>query len=284
MITRQFERDHMGKIDSIRRIYRNRGPEAVVHAIVRVFCSEMHETVHSVFQRMYDLKGGKQTFTIAGLSASFDARSENGGDTVRAQFDAEYELLKRFISNIRKDDIVFDIGANIGLYSVFAGQLCDEVHAFEPAPQNFRQLVRATNQSHTATSITCHEIALSNLNGKATFTDSSEVGHGKGSLGGGAIEVQTACGDTLVDSGAVPAPDVVKIDVEGAEGLVLEGMADTLQDCRRLYCEVHLPASHRDSVEDWGWTPAQVLTTISDMGFELEILGNRGPELQVVGS
>lgn len=75
---------------------------------------------------------------------------------------------------------------------------------------------------------------------------------------------------------------MVKIDVEGAEGLVIDGMKDALADARRIYCEIHLPADHRTSIESYGWTPTELLTELESLGFEIRFLNNRGAEIQVI--
>ena len=54
------------------------------------------------------------------------------------------------------------------------------------------------------------------------------------------IEVQTVAIDDLVRAGGLPTPDVVKIDVEGAEIAVLEGMRETIDRHRpAIICELH---------------------------------------------
>lgn len=91
------------------------------------------------------------------------------------------------------------------------------------------------------------QVALSDYVGDAQMvTDSiDEPGVGSPELSpdhaDGCIRVDVTTGDTLVESGNVPSPDVIKIDVEGAELNVLRGLEDTLssRDCRVVYCEVH---------------------------------------------
>ena len=64
---------------------------------------------------------------------------------------------------------------------------------------------------------------------------------------------------------------VVKIDVEGAEPLVIEGMAEALRNksCRVVYCGIHRDKWYGQSIESYGWTPEEIQTELSAMGFDL---------------
>jgi uncharacterized protein (UPF0179 family) len=55
------------------------------------------------------------------------------------------------------------------------------------------------------------------------------------------IKVTSTTIDRLVDSGEVPVPNIVKIDIEGAEKLAMEGMKNTISNecCDLIYCEIH---------------------------------------------
>jgi len=80
-----------------------------------------------------------------------------------------------------------------------------------------------------------------------------------------------------------PEPNVVKIDVEGAEPLVIDGLEDALsfETCRLVYCEVHLPGvDKRPSIKDFGATTDELRDRFEELGFTVEILGDRsGDEL-----
>ena len=101
------------------------------------------------------------------------------------------------------------------------------------------------------------ESALSDDSGSAEFASPTEDVCGAASIGSPGIHgerVRTERGDGSVRDGAIPAPTVVKIDVEGAEPLVLDGMRRTLADdrCRLVYCEEHHPHPNRPPSADFG--------------------------------
>lgn len=79
---------------------------------------------------------------------------------------------------------------------------------------------------------------------------------------------------------------MVKIDVKGAEGLVIEGLSEVLSadECRLLYCEIHPPAQHRTGVTDYGYSVSDVLELIRELGFSIESINERGTDKHVIGA
>ncbi|MXR40771.1 FkbM family methyltransferase [Halobaculum sp. WSA2] len=191
----------------------------------------------------------------------------------------EHVVLKDLLNRLEFEDIFYDIGANVGTYTCFAACRLKErnVIGFEPEPRNAAQLRENLAQNGLKADI--FEIALSNTNGTIKLTLAGEdAGEGKHSITTGdseeTIDVETAKGDTFIESHKIPAPSVVKIDVEGAELLVLRGMKETLRDhCRLVYIEIH---PHK--IEEYGGTPAEVYSLLEEIGFNLEDLGHRGDQ------
>lgn len=149
---------------------------------------------------------------------------------------------------LRPGDIAWDIGANVGLYTrkiaerVGAG---GRVYAFEPSPANAAQLKA---NCATLANVTLLNCGLSSQAGRTKFLQGSDdIGAtsrivGAGDIGANALQdVELRRADDIVASGTAPVPDVVKIDVEGHEYDVLEGMADVLANrrLRTLIVEVH---------------------------------------------
>jgi FkbM family methyltransferase len=158
---------------------------------------------------------------------------------------------------IRQGDIVFDVGGHIGYMALYFATLAGSrgnTFTFEPSPQNLRY-IRA-NVTHTNwTNITLIESAVGAQNGMTTFWSEELTGQ-NGSIvpdyGGVAstakshgVRAQTLAvpiNVTSLDTFAAArglSPGFVKIDVEGAESLVLRGMSTILAACRpRIMIEV----------------------------------------------
>lgn len=163
----------------------------------------------------------------------------------------------------------FDIGANIGLYSILVGVFDPDgsVFAFEPFPETVARLRR--NSDTFAAAITVFELAVSDTdgNGSLQLADSPTDHHlrSEGDDETDSIPVQTTTIDRLRQNGDVPEPDIVKIDVEGAELDVLHGMEETLSTADRviLYCEVHDP-----QLTDQGIDRTQLHDCLRNCGFD----------------
>jgi len=222
----------------------------------------------------------KQTFEIDGYTAVLDGDVDRGGALNRQRFPREREQIKYLLEQTEPSDVVFDVGANIGLYTCFLSQavLDGKVFGFEPYPPNADQLRR--NASYNDGNIRVYEVALSGSPGKINLEVESEspIGVGTASITANDdndhIAVEQASADALIEEGKLSQPNIVKIDVEGAEPLVIEGMRDALQSdqCRVLMCEVHLEEASdlRPSVHEYGLTPEDFYRRIEKLGFEIE--------------
>ena len=143
---------------------------------------------------------------------------------------------------------VYDVGANIGVHTVLAARLAGAdgaVHAFEPVPASARAIERNATLNDMVT-IVVHEAAVStgegegtlNIVGEAGWSHLSSRGHHRDTRAEQPVRLVSI--DGLV-AGGLCAPDVVKVDVEGAELEVLEGMERTLHERRpALVLELHM--------------------------------------------
>lgn len=162
---------------------------------------------------------------------------------------AEAGLVGRMLDFLAKDDVVYDVGSNIGILAlILARHLPGErarVHCFEPEPRNFAQLARNITANELGDRIRAYQIALGDQEGEAELFVRGGPGEGrhstvaaKGATGSIQVPMRTAAAfaDTIGER-----PDLVKIDVEGAEGRVLGGMAPLLDAHlpRELFLEIH---------------------------------------------
>jgi FkbM family methyltransferase len=144
---------------------------------------------------------------------------------------------------IRCDDVVWDIGANVGLYTEkFATQVGPNGHvvAFEPSPRNV-EMLRA--RIAIGTPVTVCSVALADQRGVTTFYANQGVQGTTDSLVARAPnavphQVQVHKGDEFL---SLYPPNVIKIDVEGFELEVLRGLRNTLVSpaLRAVLIEVH---------------------------------------------
>jgi FkbM family methyltransferase len=192
---------------------------------------------------------------LAGTSGQFYVRSPEELRLLESAGGAggEQRVLELLVSSLRPGAVVFDIGANIGLYTVLLAKVVGEggrVIAFEPESQTFAHLLDNL-KLNSLTNVRCFRKALGQRSGQASFYSSEIIGGGSlvpSQKGGGRREVVDIVeGDELVLAENLPLPQAVKIDVEGYEYAVIQGLRRTLAHhaCEMVSCEIHprrLPA------------------------------------------
>jgi FkbM family methyltransferase len=140
----------------------------------------------------------------------------------------------------RSDLVFLDIGANVGIVSIYAVPYCKRILAVEPSPETFLSLQQNTKDY---LNIQCCRFALSNVTGATeffvndiNFTASSTV-----NTYGTKISVPCITLMNLLDNFELVYVDVCKIDIEGAEGesLTYEQLDHAKDIIKCLYIETH---------------------------------------------
>ena len=131
--------------------------------------------------------------------------------------------------------VLWDIGANIGLHSISASlaEPAMSVHSFEPNPAVFSRLADHARQNGTA--VRCRSVALGDHDGSVTLHLNNSGNPGMTTITpwsearyDAQIQVPLARADTLIARGVLPAPNLIKLDVEGGEAAVLDGFGQQL--------------------------------------------------------
>lgn len=127
-------------------------------------------------------------------------------------------------------DLFVDVGANFGYHTLGAAATGARVHAFEPVPRLRHRLAENLRLNGLERRVVVSEFALSDRSGTAAFYVARRLDDGSHSLIAGVparaiecITVQTMRLDEYLQAREAPPPTVLKIDVEGAEALVLDG-------------------------------------------------------------
>lgn len=156
----------------------------------------------------------------------------------------DVKLTRFFLKNLKHDDIFYDIGANYGLYTYLALELCREVHAFEPIPYIIESIEKNTKQEIESRKLFLNNVAISNKNGKTKFYLYKE-NPGSSSLIMNylnredkiVIEVDLITLESYLKTHNCPT--FIKMDVEGAEDLVIKGGINFFEDyCPLIVLEV----------------------------------------------
>lgn len=135
--------------------------------------------------------------------------------------------------------IVFDIGANIGYYTVVLAQKASDgaLYAFEPVSSTRSQL-EDNISLNSLNNVSVYPFCVSNQNTSSVIYISNDSNVGMSSLkepenfSGKTESVQTISFDTWLETQEISSVDIIKIDIEGAEVLALEGMQQSLSKFR----------------------------------------------------
>jgi FkbM family methyltransferase len=155
------------------------------------------------------------------------------------------EAMRRLLA---EGDVFYDVGANVGFFALLGTRFVGprgRVYAFEPVPEN-AEAIRANAELNALDNVTVVEKAIGAAAGRdrLLLVEDLSWSHLE-SLGWhprteSAVEVDVVAIDDLVRDGAIEPPALVKIDVEGSEVAVLEGMRETIERHRpAIVCELH---------------------------------------------
>jgi FkbM family methyltransferase len=151
----------------------------------------------------------------------------------------EPHLQKVIRKYVAPGDTVYDVGANVGYVSLSLVKRVGpsgRVIAFEPVPRNADAFLRNI-EINGISNVQLLKLAASDKPGAAVIrmaenpSTASLVWH-RNDSSATELLIQTASIDNLVEAGELAYPKFVKVDVEGAEGLVLQGMRRTIAAAR----------------------------------------------------
>ena len=163
---------------------------------------------------------------------------------VNSFYEKEPETID-WINSFEKDSIFWDIGSNIGLYSIYAAKQKDaKVFSFEPSTSNLRILSRNIFINKLSNQIYLIPLALNSQNSlnfskikESTFREGGAENsfsvdynwEGKSFKPKNEYNTLGTSIDFLIKNKIIPLPNYIKIDVDGIEHLILRGGIETLK-------------------------------------------------------
>jgi FkbM family methyltransferase len=186
----------------------------------------------------------------------------------------EPEVQDALLRELSPGDTFFDVGANGGFFSLLGAQVVGaegRVIGFEPHPETARQC-RAQLRLNGLDRATCVEAAICDKSGSISFSDGSNSFNRhlvNGEQAGPVIHVKATTLDEAVEVYGVP--NVIKMDIEGAELLALQGATRLLREHRpTLILEIHSPELVK-----------KILPMLRDFDYELiELTENEGDQVR----
>lgn len=194
----------------------------------------------------------------------------------------EYSTLQLFSTLVKGGDVIIDVGANSGFYSIFYSKLVGdtgEVHAFEPDTDTY-SLLQENLRLNNCGNVLTYNFALSNKESRIEMVSFShrdlklqsgdsfkyirEVPEDKMNENKHTINAFRL--DDLEEFNTALKIDYIKIDVEGAELLVLQGSINTILKYRPI---IILELSG-EWTKRFNYKPYQLLVFLNELGYEME--------------
>jgi FkbM family methyltransferase len=153
----------------------------------------------------------------------------------------EFNDMAFLLHVLRPDDTFFDIGANVGSYTLLASGICKAKSlTIEPVPATFQILENNITLNQLKNKVTLINAAAGDTEGLLTFSSNEDTTNHvitETQVDSNTIEVPVVIIDELLDTGT---PTLIKIDVEGFESRVLNGMKSLLanQTLKALIIEI----------------------------------------------
>lgn len=228
----------------------------------------------------YAVRFGQTDLLLAnceGFQLFFDEADVAVGRTIGAGNDYERHVLEFLKRHLRLGMTALDLGANIGYFTLHASRLVGDaghVYACEPNSENCRLILLSLRQNDIR-NVELFPVAVGAEMGAIPFT----VAMGSNGI------FSHDLSDPLMDPNCVIVPvfpldrlfdkiDFIKADIEGAEGLAIQGARNLVQTCRPIivseFCPAMLEVTSKTS-------PGDFLKTFTALDYQIEILSREQP-------
>lgn len=194
----------------------------------------------------------------------------------------ENETLSLIKQIIRPGNVIFDIGANIGQFSVFMSKCLAGsgiVYAIEPYGKNI-QLIKKNIEINKVNNISIHQIAIAEASGPTILRVYSDYAYNslllidrKKLLREETVEAQTL--DDFVEKNRITRIDLLKIDIEGFELSAFKGAVETLKKLKPAIIAEIQPLN----IKALGIGRQDIIDYLSVFGYEAFLITNRGLRL-----
>jgi len=202
--------------------------------------------------RINRLISKKQHIAHNGIGMTFFVPNSLNRYRIKTFATKEPETLE-WIESFNQESIFWDIGANIGLYSIYAAKYNNaQVYAFEPSVFNLEFLAKNIYKNTLSEKVKIFPLALSNHSGFNLFKMNDPVWGGALSTYGEDYDqngedfkttfeytIAGVTADKAVELLSTPKPDYMKIDVDGIEHLILEGCQNILKTVHSVLIEIN---------------------------------------------
>lgn len=145
--------------------------------------------------------------------------------------------------DLRESDTIIDIGAHVGLFTLFASQFCKngKIYCFEPVKENYDLLLSNVSLNNLS-NVSTFNVAVTDKTSKVKiFLNKDESGHSMFAQSLDSIEVQSTTLKNIFDENNIPTCDFIKMDCEGAEyGIIRSLPQEYFTKIKKMIIEYHM--------------------------------------------
>mgnify|MGYP001246578164 FL=1 len=174
----------------------------------------------------------------------------------------EYKIEK---FKINKNDIIIDVGAHIGLFSLLASKSCfaGKIFSYEPINENFEMLMQNI-KSNKLKNIVPFNLAVSkNTSNVKLFLDKDESAHSIFQKNTSYVTVESISLQKIFDDNDINFCKILKLDCEGAEYEIIDSLPDKyFEKIQNMIIEYHLADSKPELGKD-------LISKIKNAGFQI---------------
>jgi FkbM family methyltransferase len=194
----------------------------------------------------------------------------------------------KFVTNFLKQGMIFfDIGANLGQYTLFGAKRVGNngrVHSFEPSSRMFSELKFNVELNNLSNICILNNVAVSEKEGTAKLSKYEPGGEVFGSLGNqnwaessksiiGHEEVRTIILDKYIKEHNINHIDLIKMDIEGAELLALRGAYQLLHQAKAPTIILEIADVNTDG---FGYKAMNIWDYLESLGYRMHCLDKHG--------
>ena len=169
--------------------------------------------------------------------------------------------------SINDNDIIIDIGAHIGLFSLFASQYCKngKIYCFEPIKENYDILTENIDLNKIKNLIPFNYAVSKESNHKKIYLNSDDSAHSIFPSGENFIEVKSTTIKSIFDENQINNCNILKLDCEGAEYEIIDSIPkEYFFRINKIIIEYHLASKKPELYEN-------LLKKLEDLSFKIKI-------------
>ena len=244
--------------------------------------------IDKVRHRLSYLRVGRTPRTIRQVRANgFDMLvfcNEDVGRLIWLNGVFEKDETALFSRVVKSGDVCLDIGGNVGYFSLIIGRAASPapVHVFEPIPLN-AALINANLRLNALDNVIVNQLALSDNEGTVRFSVSTDSAYSSmlstgTSAEAQSIDVTVTTLDAYLEQHGIDKVDIIKMDVEGAEGQVLAGATKLFSDPTRKP-RLAMLELYDINLKPYGTSVDMIIETMIGWGYDVKVLSDDGDAL-----